>query len=46
MTEPVKPFPPSSLMPFPEADLYSVIVPVSGAKLFAGSSVVTLHCMA
>ena len=43
---PANTVPPSSRMPAPPGDRYTWIVPVSGRKPLAGSSVVTRHCSA
>jgi hypothetical protein len=45
MRAPAKPTP-SRRIPLPSAERYVVIVPVSGMKSFAGSSVVMRHWMA
>ena len=43
---PVSAVPPSRRTPAPPAERYAVIVPVSGRKPLAGSSVVIRHCRA
>ena len=46
ISTPMSTVPPSRRTPAPPAERYAVMVPVSGRKPFAGSSVVIRHCSA